>query len=364
MKKLGLLGCAALLCMSLTACQGGTAGNQEAAAEASGASGSEASAQEEGAAGENGGSGSEESGQKEEGTSEPVEITVGVPTAPPALPVLRMIDSNALGDHVTINLDIWNEPETLIAMVQDGNHDLFAFPLTVIGKLYNKGLDVRLMNVNTWGVTYFLTSDPEFETWADLKGKTVYVPLQSSPPDALTQYFLNEAGLEVGTDVEIVYASTSEVASMLGSGEAVYGTLIEPQVTKALMSNENLRVALSFEEEWQRVTESSTKIPNAGFGTTQKFIDENPQLAADFDKAYAEAVDWVNEHPEEIGELAEKYLGLKSELIVKSLPNMGLEYKSAKDSTNELTMFYELLYNFDPSMIGGSIPDSGMSYGE
>ena len=35
------------------------------------------------------------------------------------------------------------------------------------------------MNVNTWGVTYFMTTDPAFETWADLAGKTVYIP--SSP---------------------------------------------------------------------------------------------------------------------------------------------------------------------------------------
>ena len=130
--------------------------------------------------------------------AEPVTISVGVPTAPPALPVLHMMEAGLLGENVTIDLNVWNSPEELLAMVQGGEHDLYAFPLTVVSTLYNKGLDVRLMNVNTWGVTYFMTTDPAFETWADLAGKTVYIPLQSSPPDALTQYFLNEAGLTVG----------------------------------------------------------------------------------------------------------------------------------------------------------------------
>ena len=152
--------------------------------------------------------------------AEPVTISVGVPTAPPALPVLHMMEAGLLGENVTIDLNVWNSPEELLAMVQGGEHDLYAFPLTVVSTLYNKGLDVRLMNVNTWGVTYFMTTDPAFETWADLAGKTVYVPLQSSPPDALTQYFLNEAGLTVGEDVEIVYASTAEVAALLASGGA------------------------------------------------------------------------------------------------------------------------------------------------
>lgn len=296
--------------------------------------------------------------------AEPIKITVGVPTAPPTLPILRMIETQALGEHVEIQLDVWTEPEMLIAMVQDGDHDLFAFPLTVVSTLYNKGIDVRLMNVNTWGVTYFMTSDPDFNEWADLKGKTVYIPLQTSPPDALTQYFLAEAGLEVGKDVEIIYASTTEVAALLASGEAVYGTLIEPQVTSAMMSNENLRVAYSFEDEWQRVNETETKVPNAGFGTTQRFIDENPELVAEFEKAYAEAAVWANENPTEMAALTEKYLGLKSALIEKSIPNMGLEYKSAIDYKGELEMFYDMLYTFEPSMIGGQIPDDGMYYEE
>ena len=240
-------------------------------------------------------------GEKPTDTSEEIiTITVGVPTAPPALPILRMAETKALGDNVNINIDVWHEPETLIAMVQDGKHDMFAFPLTVVSKLYNKGLDVRLMNVNTWGVTYFMTSDPEIKGWSDLKGKTVYVPLQSSPPDALTQYFLSEANLKVGEDVEIIYASTAEIATLLISGEAKYATLIEPQVTRAMTGNPDLRVAFSFEEEWQRVNDTDTKIPNAGFGTSQAFIDEHPELTAKFQKAYEEAAIWANENPKDM----------------------------------------------------------------
>lgn len=289
-------------------------------------------------------------------------ITVGVPTSPPALPVLRMIETKALGENIEIKLDIWTEPETLIAMVQGNKHDMFAFPLTVVSTLYNKGVDVRLMNVNTWGVTYFMTSDPDFNDWSDLKGKTVYIPLQSSPPDALTQFFLNEAGLKVGEDVEVVYASTTEVATMLADGRAIYGTLIEPQVTRAITENKELRIAFSFEEEWQRVTNTKTQIPNAGWGTTQSFIDENPELTAKFNEEYEKATIWANENPKEMGALAEKYLGLKAALIEKSLPNMGLHYKSAEDSKKELSMFYNLLNNFNPKMIGGNIPDEKLYY--
>lgn len=289
-------------------------------------------------------------------------IRVGVPTAPPALPVIHMMEENMLGDEAEIRLDIWNAPEQLIAMVQGGEHDMFAFPLTVVAKLSNSGVPVTLMNVNTWGVTYFMTTDPEFKTWADLKGKTVYIPLQSSPPDALTQYFLHEAGLTPGEDVEIIYASTAEVGSMLASGQAEYATLIEPQVTASMAKSDKVIRALSFEDEWKRVTGTDTMIPNAGFGVTNQFLSGNPELSAKFQTAYEESLNWVLEHPEETGKLAEKYLEMKAPIVTKALPNMGLHFKSAEDAREELNTFYQLLNDFDPAMIGGKLPEDGMFY--
>lgn len=293
---------------------------------------------------------------------EAVTVRIGVPTAPPALPVLHMMEEHLLGENVTVELDVWNAPEQLIAMVQDGGHDLLAFPLTVAAKLFNSGAPVRLLNVNTWGVTYFLSTDPDFQTWSDLAGKTVYVPLQSSPPDALTQYFLNEAGLTVGENVTILYASTAEVAAMLASGEAQYATLIEPQVTAAMSQNSEVRRALSFESEWQRTTETNTMIPNAGFGAMQGFLDEHPELAETFQTAYEESVQWVLDHPAEAAALAEKYLDMKSAIVEKAIPNMGLFFKSAEDAKPELDTFYDLLNSFDATMIGGKLPDGELYY--
>lgn len=75
--------------------------------------------------------------------AEPVTISVGVPTAPPALPVLHMMEAGLLGENVTIDLNVWNSPESCWPC-SGGEHDLYAFPLTVVSTLYNKGLDVRL----------------------------------------------------------------------------------------------------------------------------------------------------------------------------------------------------------------------------
>lgn len=289
-------------------------------------------------------------------------IRVGVPKAPPALPVLRMAESNALGENVKIEISVWNSPEQLISMVQGKEQDMFAFPLTVVAKLYNKGLPLTLTNVNTWGVTYFLTSDPNYKDWQDLKGKTLYIPLKSSPPDALTQYFISKAGLKIGKDVNIIYASTPEVSQLLISGKAQYATQIEPQVTAVLLQNKNVRVAASFENEWQKAVKDGSDVPNAGFGGKSQFIKKNPELVKKFEAEYEKALNWVLENPEEAGKLAESKLGMKAKIVQNAIPRMGLKYKNSYEAKNDLEKFYTLLNDFDKSIIGGKLPDEKMLY--
>lgn len=295
---------------------------------------------------------------------EKIVLNIGVPKAPPTLPILRMIETKAMGDNVEINLDYWNSPEQLIAMTQDGEHDIFALPLTVGAKLFNKGVGVKLTNVNTWGVTYFVTSDPEVKEWKDLKGETIYVPLKSSPPDIVTQYFLNANGLKAHEDVRIQYVASAEIAQMLKGGMIEHAVAIEPQVTAALMGNKDLKVLYSYDEEWKNIVDKNTNIPNAGMGATTEFINNDPDLMKKFEEEYEKALNWIVENPAGISELAENELGLKKQVIEKAIPKAGIMYKNTKDSKAALDLFYDMLFKFNPSTIGGSVPSEDFYYTE
>ncbi len=294
---------------------------------------------------------------------EPIVIRVGAPKAPPILPVLRMMQDKAMGENVEIVLDFWETPEQLIAMVQSDQNDMYAFPLTVVAKLYNKGLDVQLTNVNTWGVAYFLSKDPDVKTWADLKDKQVYIPLQSSPPDVLAQFFLKDAGL-TKDDYEIIYTSKTELAEMMIGGKVDNGVLIEPLVSIVTTKNPEMKVVMAYEEEFQRVRGTDQMIPNAGMGASGRFAREHKDLVVRFEQEYAKALDWLKENPQEAGALAEEKIGMKKPIIAKAIPNMGIYYKSAIDAKPELDEFYQLLFDFNPKCVGGKIPDENMYFKE
>jgi NitT/TauT family transport system substrate-binding protein len=293
-----------------------------------------------------------------------ITIVMGGPKAPPTFPLLRMMETNALGENVKIDFKVWNSVEELLATATGSEYGFLAIPVNVSAKLYNKGVDIKLTNVNTWGVMYLSTSDPECNEWEDLKGKKLYVPFKSAPPDIVTQHFLKQYGLKVGEDIEIAYSTPAEIAQLMKAGEIEYAMNIEPFITASKMGNENVRVIFDYMKEWKKLEGEEYDIPNAGIATNNKFLKDNKELVALFEKEYEKALAWTLENPKEASQLVEKHLGLKGALIQESMSTLGLNYKLAGDAKKDLEKYYETLLNFNADSIGGKTPDENYYYEE
>ncbi|SHH26885.1 ABC transporter substrate-binding protein [Tepidibacter thalassicus] len=309
--------------------------------------------------------GCKQSGNKEvEVPKEEIKIVISGPKAPPTFPLLRMIETKALGENVKIDFKIWNGVEELLTIATNSEYGFLAVPVNTAAKLYNKGVDIKLTNVNTWGVMYLSTTDSKCNHWEDLKGKKLYVPFKSAPPDIVTQYFLEEYGLKVGKDVDIIYSTPSEIAQMVKAGEVEYAMNIEPFITASKMENEKLRVIFDYMKEWKKIKGSEYDIPNAGIVTNNKFLKEHKELVKLFEKEYEKALIWTLENPKEAAQLVEKYLGLNKDLIEKSMPTLGLKYKHSNNAKKDLKKYYETLLNFKADSIGGKIPNEDYYYEE
>lgn len=296
--------------------------------------------------------------------AENMTVIVAGPKAPPTFPMLRMMDTKALGENIDFELKIWNSVEEMLAIASSQDYGFMGVPVNVSAKLYNKGLGVKLTNVDTWGVMYMYTTDADVRTWQDLKGKKLYVPFKSAPPDIVTQYLLKENGVKAGEDVEIVYSTPFEIAQLMIAGEIDYAMNIEPYVTAVTMQNENVSVLFDYMEEWKKLKGEETMIPNAGIITNNKFFSENEALVAKFEEEYKKATEWVMANPEEAGALCEQYLGVNAALIGKAMPNMGLHYETSAQAKDDLVMYYESLLDFQKESIGGKLPNEDYYYGE
>lgn len=295
-------------------------------------------------------------------TTEATTVTVGGPPSPPSLPILRMIESKALGESVTIDFKAWDSIDTLGALAQDKGVSFLALPLNNAVVMYNKGMDLALMNVNTWSVMGMVTTDPSIHGFADLKGKTIYVPMKSSPVDYITQTFLKHNGLVPGEDVTLQYTQLAEGAQLLLSGKASTIVSIQPQITAIQMKNDQVRSIVDYKQEWQDVTGLTTDLPNAGLATKQSVISSNPELVAQFQEQYKIALEWTLANPKEAAQLANKYFKLDAKVVEKAIPHMALQYASAIENKEVLTTYYQTLFDYSADSIGGKLPDDTFYY--
>lgn len=284
----------------------------------------------------------------------PAEVQVSGPASPPSLPILRMIESDALGD-TDIVFDRWESADQLTAAAT-GGHEFVAAPLTTGAALASGGADIQLMNVSAWAVMGLVTSDDSIQSVADLAGTQVHVAMRASAVDYTMQLVLEQHGL---TDsVEIVYVDPMNGPEQFLSGQISSLVTVEPQVSMLEARNPQARSLIDFSAEWADITDSDLPLPTAGTFVNASFAAEHPDTTAEFQTAYAEAAAWVSEHPEEAAELAERELGLPGAVVATAIPKIAWDAQAAPEARPAVERYFSELFERWPESVGGALPES------
>lgn len=295
-------------------------------------------------------------------TEKQMTVTVVAPKSPAAIPILRMIEVNALGDKVKIDLQLYTDMEKMMVLATGKNYGFLAVPVHTAATLYNKGLDIKLVNITSWGGMYLSTTDPNCSKWEDLRGEKLYVPAKGSVPDIMTQHFLNQHGLIIGDSIEIVYSNHNEIAQLIKSGTAKHVIDAEPFVTANKDTIENYRVISDFTNDWKKTEGDDYSMPNFGLTSHNNFLVKNKELVKTFNKELEKALKWAIDNPDEAGVLTGKYLNANPKLIEKAMPNFNFFYRPSLDVQKDIEKYYSVLAIFKPESIGGKIPDENFYY--
>lgn len=176
-----------------------------------------------------------------------------------------------------------------MALASGGNYGVLIVPVHTAANLYNKEIGVELINVCGWGGMYLSTTDPDCNSWGDLGGKELYVPSKGSVPDILTQYFLNQHGLVIGEDVELVYSSHIEIAQLLSAGTIKYAVDAQPYVTSNTKNVQNYKVISKFAEEWRLIQGAGYTMPANCMVANSEYLSGNEEIITAFNQKFAEA---------------------------------------------------------------------------
>lgn len=258
------------------------------------------------------------------------------------------------------DFEVFRTPDLAAAKLITGETDIAGLPTNMASILYNRGVEIQIAAIIGWGVLYVVGTDPLVEKWTDLKGKEIFVPGKAAVSDILFRYFLSRSGLDPERDVKIMYlASPVEASHLAAAGRISLAVLPEPWVTELLGKNPAFKVALDFQETWQRLEEREFFYPQTCIAVRKSFAQERPEALKRFLEDLEESILWLRNNPHAGGRLAEERIQISYSSVVKGLGRTNLQYTGAREAKEEIHLFLQRLFEYAPQAIGGKMPDEG-----
>ncbi len=296
------------------------------------------------------------------------KVVLSSPFSPLVMPMAYILENNLLQDVAeNVELMIWNNPDQLRAIMTRGQADFTSVPSNVASIFYNKGVQLKFLQVSIWGVFYIISSDTSIQSLEDLKGQEIYIPFPGDQPDLVFQTICKQQGIDPASDLKIQYVSTPlDVTMNLIAGKAKHAMMIEPAAAVAIMKAKQKGLVfervIDIQEEWGKIPGHRPRIPNAGVVALKNMLDR-PDVIEAFRKAYNIAVEWTTQHPKEAALLAAKHVeGVNPAAYEESLKYTLFKSLNARDVRDELEQMLSDFMIFNPASVGGELPDEGFYY--
>lgn len=300
------------------------------------------------------------------GLSCQADIRIGSLKGPTSMGLASLIDNASKGKTANAyEFTMAGKADELVGKIANGDLDIALLPANVASVLYNKtGGDVMVLDINTLGVLYVVSSDSSIHSMTDLKGRTIYMTGKGTTPEYVMNYLLKENGL-TPSDVNLQFKSeATEVASLLKEDPSAIGVLPQPFATAACMKNPDLKTVLDLTDQWNLVNkDTGSKLVTGVTLVRSDFYRENRAPIAEFLKEQNDSVQFAAEHPADAAALiASQGIVENASIAEKALPYCNLVCITGQDMKNALSGYLTILMNQDPKSIGGKLPGDDFYY--
>jgi len=273
-------------------------------------------------------------------------------------------DSAADATELNYNFSVETDASNVTAALINGSTDIAALPTNAASVVYNKTQgEVQLLALNTLGVLYVVSDGSEtINSFADLKGKTVYSPAQN--PTFIFSYLCEANDLKVGKDIIIdnTYAQPADLRTAVAAGEVSIAVLPEPMLTIAKSSNTALITALDLTAEWDRVSEDGSLVQGCVV-VRKEFAETHPAELAAFLSDYENSINYLSEDNADVAGIIESSgVFAQGAVAAKALPNCNICFISGEDMKAPMNAFLNIMFNTQPASIGGAVPADDFYY--
>jgi len=288
-------------------------------------------------------------------------VRVGMLKGPTAMGLVYMMKADEYANNY--DFEMYVQPSDVMAAMVAGDLDIALVPANVAAVMNNKVEGgVSVIDINTLGVLYCVTGDESIASIKDLAGKTVITTGQGATPEYSLRYLLDKNGV---TDCNIEFKSEStEVAAVLAGDSSQIAVLPQPFVSVALMQNEELSMAFSLDDEWNAVSDNGSKLVTGVTVVANSFLNENPEAVDTFLEKHSSSIFSVTkERVDEAPSLIAEYGIIEKEAVADmALSYCNITFLAGSAMKSALSGYLEVLYDYDPTSVGGSLPGDEFYY--
>jgi len=293
-------------------------------------------------------------------TPEDVTVRVGSLKGPTSMGLVSLMDKAARGEAGNqYDFTMVTAADELLGKIVSNNMDIALVPANAASVLYNKtDGGIAVIDINTLGVLYVVASDDSIQSFADLKGKTLYLNGKGTTPEYVINYLLSANGL-TADDVTLEFKSeAAEVAAILKEQPGAIGLLPQPFVTAACAQNEDLRIVLDCTAQWEALQGFGGSRLVTGVTIVRKdFQDEYPNAVALFLQEHAASTEFANTNLDKTAELVAAQGIIEKAPIAKiAIPYCNITCITGEEMKTALSGYLQVLADQNPASVGGQLP--------
>lgn len=304
---------------------------------------------------------------KQESSSSSTTVTPSVYgiKGPTAVGLAHMMKDEA----EAYKFQIVGSPDEIVGKISTKEVDIAAIPTNLAATLYKKtDGEVLMLAANTLGVLSIIENGNTIQSVADLKGKTILSSGQGANPEYILKYILQKNGIDPEKDVTIQFVDDNDTlsAQLLASATGTVAMVPQPAATAALVKagqqNIPLTKVLDVNTEWNKVATADSLIMGC-MVVRKTFAEENPDAVAKFLEDYRKSIAQVTEDLDSTAALCAEYEIVPSEAIAKqAIPQCNITYIAGADMQKAIEPYFQILFEANPTSIGGAVPDAAFYY--
>lgn len=298
--------------------------------------------------------------------TESYTLKIGSLKGPTSMGLVELKDQSSKGTaEGSYEFTMVTAADELLGKIVSKELDIALVPANMASILYTKtNHEITVLDINTLGVLYGISGDASIKTTADLKGKTIYLTGKGTTPDYVLQHLLKANGLTT-EDVTLEYKSeATEVASILKEKPDAVGILPQPFATAAMVQNDKLSMVLDLTKEWDAKSGSEGGSLVTGVTICRNEVLKDHKEAVDtFMAEHKKSAEFVNSNVSEAAALVvSDGIIEKAPIAEKAIPYCSITYIDGKEMKTLLNGYLKVLFDMEPSSVGGSLPDDSFYY--